>query len=50
MKARISAPAGRANASLMTDSVNADRRPIQKARGRFPGAGSKIAAMMKICR
>jgi hypothetical protein len=24
--------------------------PIEKARGRFPGAGSKILAMMKICR
>jgi hypothetical protein len=26
------------------------RRPIQKARGRFPGAGSNYFAMMGICR
>src|SRR5437016_14151371 len=26
------------------------RRPIQKARDRFPGAGFVILAMMKICR
>jgi hypothetical protein len=29
--------------------VNADRRPIQKARDRFPGAGL-ILATMNICR
>jgi hypothetical protein len=26
------------------------RGSIEKARGQFPGAGSKILAMMKICR
>jgi hypothetical protein len=30
-------------------AVKCGRRPIEKARGRFPGAGS-IVAMMKICR
>jgi hypothetical protein len=29
---------------------NAGRRPIEKARGRFPGAGSNIPAMLNLCR
>jgi hypothetical protein len=29
---------------------NAGRRPIEKARGRFPGAGSNIFAMLNLCR
>jgi len=29
---------------------NAGRRPIEKARGRFPGAGSNISAMLKLWR
>ncbi len=34
----------------MTGSEKCGRRPIQKARDQFPGAGSKILAMMKLCR
>jgi hypothetical protein len=34
----------------MANSVNAERRSIEKARGRFPGAGFGIFAMLKICR
>jgi hypothetical protein len=34
----------------MTGSEKCGCRPIQKARDQFPGAGSKILAMMMICR
>jgi hypothetical protein len=35
--------------ALKTGAATSGRRPIQKARDRFPGAGS-IVATMNICR
>ena len=43
------ASGGNALTGRVNAPVNTDRRPIQKARNRFPGAGS-ILAMMNICR
>jgi hypothetical protein len=37
------------SAPLKTGSVKRGRRPIEKARDRFPGAGFKILATMGIC-
>jgi hypothetical protein len=43
------ASGGNALTGRVKAPMNADRRPIQKARDRFPGAGS-ILATMNICR
>jgi hypothetical protein len=43
------ASGGHALTGRVNAPVNANRRPIQKARDRFPGAGL-ILAMVNICR